>query len=35
MADILYIGLFAILGVNAFVIVLALAHAINSRPNDQ
>jgi hypothetical protein len=28
-ADVLYIGLFAMLGVNAFVIILALAHAIN------
>ena len=27
MADVVYIWLFAMLGVNAFVIVLALAHA--------
>ena len=32
MADVLYIWLFAMLGVNAFVIVLALAHATNERP---
>ena len=34
-ADILYISLFAMLGVNAFVIVLALAHAYNSPRHDQ
>ena len=28
MANVLYILLFAILGVNAFVIILAVAHAI-------
>jgi hypothetical protein len=28
-----YIWLFAMLGVNAFVIVLALAHASNERPD--
>lgn len=32
-ADVLYIWLFAMLGVNAFVIVLALAHASNERPD--
>jgi hypothetical protein len=38
-ADVPYIWLFAMLGVNAFVIILALAHAINAsgpthkRPN--
>ena len=32
-ADVLYIWLFAMLGVNAFVIVLALAHASNKRPD--
>ena len=34
-ADVLYIWLFATLGVNAFVIVivLALAHASNERPD--
>jgi hypothetical protein len=33
LADVLYIWLFAMLGVNAFVIVLALAHATNERPD--
>ena len=29
MADLLYIGLFAILALNALVVLLALAHAMN------
>jgi hypothetical protein len=33
-ADVLYIWLFAMLGVNAIVIILALAHAINSQRPD-
>ena len=33
MADVLCIWLFAMLGVNAFVIVLALAHETNERPD--
>ena len=33
MADVVYIWLFAMLGVNAFVIILALAHATNERPD--
>jgi hypothetical protein len=33
MADVLYILLFAMLGVNAFAIILALAHATNERPD--
>jgi hypothetical protein len=33
-ADVLYIWLFATLGVNAFVIILALAHAINWQQPD-
>jgi hypothetical protein len=32
-ADVLYIWLFAMLGVNALVVVLALAHATNERPD--
>ena len=29
MADVLYFALFAVLGVNGLVIILAVAHAIN------
>ena len=32
-ANVLYIWLFGMLGVNAFVIILALAHATNERPD--